>query len=270
LHISTGKILSISPELNFTPNDLGCYGLKSSTYSEELSHLVGGGLPVVITAEAMVENGALFTVAVVGGLDDVKGLGLVRVLARLGDQLRVALEDVFGEGRDVVEDLALASDGVLHGLVDGLFRFVGGQLVEAGVDEVLGPGVDLELADDTLDHVDLPFGHLSVDDDALDDAVAELDDEGLVGHLELLPLERLLVDGGAPSAGQSLVDIGVLGLGELGVQLVLGGGVQLKSSPGDHAGVLVSDLVESGQGATLHLVRVFGVGVPCLDGRSRD
>jgi len=218
----------------------------------------------------MVEDGALLTVAVVGGLDDVEGLGFVGVLARLGDQLRVALEDVFGQGRDVVKDLALASDGVLHGLVDGLLGVVGGQLVEAGVDEVLGTGVDLELADDTLDHVDLPFGHLSADDDAVDDAVAELDDEGLVAHVQLLPLEGLVVDGGAPTAGQSLVDFGVLRLGQLGVQPVLGGGVQLESSPGDHTGVLVSDLVESRQSATLHLVGVFGVGGPCLDGRSRD
>jgi hypothetical protein len=79
---------------------------------------------------------------------------------RHGSKLRLVLQNNLGQGRDVVQGLTLSTDRVLHGLVDSIDVLVAGEAVDAGLLEVLCLSVDLQLAGDTLEHVQLPCGHV--------------------------------------------------------------------------------------------------------------
>ncbi|KAK3917679.1 30S ribosomal protein S13 [Frankliniella fusca] len=235
---------------------------------QELSHVGGGGLDVGLAVEAEVVTRAVLTVAVVLGLDDVDQLTLTAELGH-GSELRAALELVLGQGADVVDDLALAGDVVLHGLVHTVDRVVAGLVVDARADDVLGLGVNLQLAHDTLEDVDLPSGHALADDQLIDDAVLELDLEGLAADGQAVVVQLAVGDGGAPTGRHLLVNLGVLGVGDLGGEEVVGLGLDSKLGAHDDTRVLVGDLVQGGQGATAHLKLCQGLHGIALEGDCR-
>lgn len=72
---------------------------------------------------------------------------------------------MFWDWRDIVHSFALSADGWFHGLVDSVVGVGFWQLVVLALDQVLGLSVNLQLRNDSLDHVGFIVGGLSVEGD---------------------------------------------------------------------------------------------------------
>jgi len=239
-----------------------CNQSKScTTYSEELAHLGGGGLELAQTIESEVVFRAVGTVAEVAGLDNIDDLSVLSELGH-GDNLGARLDGVLGEFGDVVLDLAPAGDGVLHDIVHSARVVFGREIVFVLPDHVLTLGVNLELADQTLDKVDFGGGELGADDEAADDAVLHDDLEGLLGEFQGLPGESGFVDLGAPASGEGLVNLGLLSVDDAGVEGLGILGLDAELGLEEDAVVLVGDVVEGGEGAAGDLVVVLLAYLP--------
>lgn len=163
----------------------------------------------------MIAN-ALVAVAEILGLDNVEDLAVTLDVGH-GHQLGPVLHDPTGQGRDVVKSLALAVDGVFHGLEEGLLQVELGQVLVVLVllHSVLALDVHLELGGNTLEDIDLPGRQVLADGQASDSTLPQLDLEGLVADGQALELTLALRNLRPPAQRQLGLDLSVLGLRNL-------------------------------------------------------
>jgi len=190
---------------------------SQGTHGQESSKLVLAGLlPVSDAVQTEMVADTLVTVAEVLGLDDVNDLAVGLEVGH-GNKLGLGLHDPLRQGRNVVHGLALAVDGVLHGLVDGLLEVQLGHVLVVLVllHQVLALSVDLELGGDSLKDVNFPGGHVLADGQAADGTLPQLDLEGLATDGQALVVTLIFGHGRGPAQGQLGLDLSIFGLGDL-------------------------------------------------------
>lgn len=135
---------------------------------QEGFHLVGGRFPMGHSSDSVMVSGSLVAVGEVLGLDNVDhGFFFDHFVQR--SEVRSTLEDVFRQGGDVVEDFTFAFNGVFHDLVDGGTVVLAlGNHVHLRTNDILALGVNLELTDNGLDHIDFPDGYFLADHQLVD------------------------------------------------------------------------------------------------------
>lgn len=132
----------------------------------------------------------------------------------------------------------------------------------SALDQVLALGVDLQLRDDSLDHVGLVVAGSLWEGDRAHGSVLEFNFEWLVAHLHWLVLEFGLVDFRIPTLLQFAVDASVLGIFQLHLE-----GVAITRANGElgahqNSGPLILQVRERCKCAGAHLIVVFLVLVP--------